>query len=39
MKLTDSRPRKLMLDKGSELKGLDEIMERYSAKRPILDNP
>jgi hypothetical protein len=36
MKLTDSRPRKLMLDKGSELKGLDEIMERYSAKRPCV---
>ena len=25
-----------MLDKGSELKGLDEIMERYSAKRPCV---
>ena len=36
MKLTDSRPRKLMIDKGSELKGLDEIMERYSHKRPCV---
>ena len=36
MKLTDSRPRKLMIDKGSELKGLDEIMERYSQKRPCV---
>ena len=36
MKLTDSRPRKLLIDKGSELKGLDEIMERYSAKRPCV---
>jgi hypothetical protein len=36
MKLTDSRPRKLMLDKGSELMGLDAVMERYSAKRPCV---
>ena len=36
MKLTDSRPRKLMIDKGSELKGLDAIMERYSTKRPCV---
>ena len=36
LQATDSRPRKLMIDKGSELKGLDEIMEKYTNKRPCV---
>ena len=29
MSLTDVRPRKLLIDKGSELKGLDRVMQKY----------
>ena len=36
LQATDSRPRKLLIDKGSELKGLDEIMEKYTDKRPCV---
>ena len=36
LQATDSRPRKLLIDKGSELKGLDAIMEKYTNKRPCV---
>ena len=35
-RLSTVPPRLLMLDKGSELKGLDEVMEQHSRKRPCV---